>query len=230
MYISRATLMLALLSSPSIGLALNQTQAQYPAPSALQPSGAPAANAATGPSALLQPALDGLQQTIGSLKMEKWKGGSIRSEAAANIISIQRDLQSTLPALLTQGDSAPQATSGLLPISRNINALYDVLVRVVDGARVAAPGEQVAQLQLAMVNLEKARRTFDDQIQESALAQEKQFHTVQVALKTQPVAVCPAPPPLPPAPAKKVVRKKRKPATTTPPANGQPATTPKPNQ
>jgi len=201
-----------------------------------QPAAADAAPAAV-PSAteILKPSLDSLQQTVGALQLEKWKKGSIREEASANLNSIQKDLQSTLPGLLASADQAPGTMSKTLPVSRNIAALYDVLLRVVDGARLVAPADQFAQLQQAMTGLEKGRHALDDHMQDRVSVQEKQIGDLQVALKNRPAAVCPVtPPPPPPAPAKKPVPKKRKPAAkpaTTPPATGtQPAPAAKPQQ
>jgi len=203
-----------------------------PAP---KPDGAAGAPLQT-PSGVLKPSLDALGQTIGGLQLEKWKKGPVREEAAANISSIQRDLESTLPSLLAAADQVPGAMSKTLPVSRNVAALYDVLLRVVDSARMVAPGDQFSQLQDAMTGLEKARHGLDDQMQDRSTTQEKQIGDLQVALKTRPVPVCPVtPPPVQPPPAKKVVPRKRKPAAakpaTTPPAtNSQPATPTKPQQ
>jgi hypothetical protein len=183
----------------------------------------PGRNAGSLPSALLQPSLDGLQKAVGGLQLEKWKKGSVRDEATGNVSSIQRDLQSTLPPLLVEADAG--TVSKMLPVERNINALYDVVLRVVDGARIAAPGDQFGALQNAMNDLEKARHALADQMQQAAAAQEKQIGALQIALKTQPAPVCPvapAPAPAPATPAKKPAAKKRKPAApkpaTTPPA------------
>jgi hypothetical protein len=189
---------------------------------------APVRNAGPRPSALLQPSLDGLQQAVGGVQLEKWRKGSVRDEAGVNVSSIQKDLQSTLPPLLAEADAG--TISKVLPVERNISALYDVLLRVVDGARIAAPGDQFMTLQNAMADLEKARQALSDQMQDTAVEQEKQIGTLQVALKTQPVPVCPvAPPPAPaPAPAKKPAVKKRKPATPKP-ATPPTGSTPTPN-
>ena len=209
-----------------------------------QPSSSSAPNpdgvAGSTPSGVLKPSLDALEQTITGLQLEKWKKGPVREEAAANISSIQRDLESTLPSLLAAADQAPGAMSKTLPVSRNVAALYDVLLRVVDSARMVAPGDQFTQLQDAMTGLEKGRHGLDDQMQDRSTTQEKQIGDLQVALKTRPVPVCPVtPPPAELPPAKKVVPKKRKPAAakpaakpaTTPPAtSSQPATPTKPQQ
>jgi hypothetical protein len=185
------------------------------------PSGhVPAAkDTANPPSGFLQPSLDTLQKAVSGLQLDRWKKGSVRDEAGPNVSSIQRDLQSTLPALLKEADAAPRSMSKVLPVSRNIDALYDVLLRIVDGARIAAPGDQFTQLQDAMTSLEKARHTLSDQMQETAGAQEKQIADLQVAIKAEqskPPVVCPAPAAPAPAPAKKPAVRKRQPAAAKP--------------
>jgi hypothetical protein len=246
MRISLAAFLMTLICTPSFGQAPpggSGTPSQT-IPAQTQPShtvSGQSKGAGNSPSGLLQPSLDGLQQAVGGLQLEKWKKGSVRDEAAGNVSSIQKDLQSTLPALLKEADAAQGTVSKVLPVERNINALYDVVLRVVDSARIAAPGDQFAALQNAMNDLEKARHALSDQMQEAAAAQEKQIGSLQVALKTQPVPVCPvavAPTPAP-APAKKPAVKKRKPAAkpaakpaTTPPAGSAtpaPTNPPKPS-
>ncbi len=238
MRIAATTVLLAMLSAPGFaqqpGGAPSQSASPVPAQNAAQNTGQNTAQGATvKPSALLQPALDTLEQAIGTLKVEKWKGGSVRAEAGTNVSSIMRDLQSTLPPMLKEADAAPGTMSKVLPVSRNVDALYDVVLRVVDSASVSAPGEQLAPLQDAMTGLSKARHALDDRILDMAAAREKQIGDLQVALKTQPVPVCPVAPPPPPPPApKKAAPKKKKPKPATPSAatTTQPAPAAKPNQ
>ena len=244
-----ATLILAAFCVPCTGYSFQSSAGVTPAQnppaqsvSSTPGSDAPAKSALPNPSGLLQPALDTLQQAVGALQVERWKRGSVRDEAAANIASIQQDLQTTLPALEKEADANPGAISKALPVSRNINALYDVVLRVVDGARVAAPGDQFAQLQDAISALQKARHLYDDRIQNGAAAQEKQIGDLQIAVKAEakPAPVCPVvPAAAPEAPAKKTTPRKRKPAakpatpppaTNVQPANSQSNTPPKPNQ
>jgi hypothetical protein len=223
-------------------LAIPPLAAQAPAsPPASQPApatahaNAPAQQKPAAPSTLLQPSLDAIDQTVGALKLDKWKGGTVRTEAGASISSIQQDLHSTLPPLLQQADAAPGAVTQMLPVLRNVDALYEVLAHVYDAARVAAPGDQVDQLQQAAVGLEKARHALVDHLESAAAAQEKQVVTLQASLKAQPVPVCPvAPAPVETkpatAPAHKTVKKKAKPAVKTPPPdNSQPAAKPAPS-
>lgn len=200
---------------PCIALA-----AQAPAPAA------PVAVAQTQPSALVQPAIDTLQQTLAGLRPDKWKtSDAARQEADSNISSIRRDLDSTLPGLLSAADAAPNSVSRLMPAYTNVEALYDVLLRIVGTANLAAPSQQSAALEQARRSLEDAQRSLGDRVKSTALAQEQQIHNLQAALR----AVPPPPPPVvcpKPAPVKKTRRRHRKPAakpatpTTPPQANG----------
>ena len=174
-------------------------------------------------SGMLRPALDGLEQSVGALKLEKWKGGTVRDEAGANIRSILKDLQTTLPPIIAAADKADGKISGVLPVSQNVDALYDVVLRVVDGARIAGSAEQVNSLMQAMADLEKARRALDGHLTELAAGQEKQVVDLQNSLKAQAAPVCPvvAPPAsTEAAPKKKVVKKKPKAAAPAPPPPG----------
>lgn len=172
-------------------------------------------------SAILQPALDTLQQTIGMLHPEKWKAsGAVRGEVGANISSIRQDLESMLPPLLATADGAPGSVARVLPAYRNIEALYDVLLRVAEAGRLSAPGEQASALEEARASLEAARRTLGESLESNAQAQERRLGDLQAALRAAASApvVTPAACPPPPPPAKK---RKRRPT----PAN-KPATAP----
>ncbi len=225
---------LTLICSPGL-----VCMAQSPAP-ATPPQTAPAApvqsapSPATAPSGLLQPAVDTVVQTLGTINLEKWKRGNIREEAGDNIGKIQRDLKETLPPLLSDADTAPDSISKALPVARNVGAVYDVLLRVVEASRVSGSPEQVSALQEALISLGNARLAFDARMQEEATALEKQVGDLQITVQKQADFKCPAVPPprtiVPPAPRRKVVKKKpaTPPATTTPPKPGAPAaTTPK---
>ncbi len=163
------------------------------------------------PSERLKPSLDMLQQTVGELRLEKWKGGTVRQEAASNIQSVQHDLQANLPSLLADADATPRSLRSALPLLRNLNALYDVVLRVNEAARVSAPREQIELLGQAMASLDGARRTLADNAQEMAVAQEKRLADQQRALRAQaappsPVVCAPVEPP----PARVAPKKKRK--------------------
>jgi hypothetical protein len=206
------------------------------APAATNGPGANSAFAPGPPSDILRRSLEEVQQTVGSLKLDKWKRGNVRDEAGTNIDAIQRDLQGTLPSLLKGADSAPGTLSKVLPLSRNVDALYDVLVHVVEAARVVAPGDQVGQLQTTLADLEKARVRLGNQLQQTATMQEKQIVDLRTTVQTQAASLKAAatPPPEPKCPAPSATAKKKRPAAKKPatkPAAGTPTNPPsKPQQ
>jgi hypothetical protein len=205
-------------------------------PAASSGAGTSSAFTPVPPSDLLARSLEEVNQTIGSLKLDKWKRGSVRDEAGTNIDAIQRDMQGTLPSLLKEADSAPATLSKVIPASRNVDALYDVLLHVVEAARVSAPGDQVGALQTTLSDLEKARVRLGNQLQQTAAMQEKQIVDLRVTVQTQAASLKAAstPPPAPKCPAPPSPAKKRRPVakstTTKPtaakPAAGTPATAP----
>ena len=221
----RKSLSLLPLCAPSLFLA-----AQTP-PSPAPPADPPTVARATLPSATLQPALDILRTALYTVRIDRWKASNpIRDEAQSNIGSIQRDVQSTLPALLATADAAPSSAAKALPVYTNVEALYDVILRVDAAAHLAAPADQTSALDQALARLDDSRRALADQLQQTAAAQEAQVVHLQAALKAVPP---PVPPPPPPAPVKCPVTPvhRRKPATTatkptTPPANSQNSPTP----
>lgn len=206
-----------------------------------QPS--PPAPAAAAPAAsvyqILQPAVESLQGALNGVHTDKWKRGGIRDEANQNISQIMRDVQENLPPLVRDADAAPGSVSKMLPVSRNIGALYDVMLRVVEASRVVAPDDQVTQLQQALVTLGNARLTLIDREQASADALEKQMIDLRSSSQRQTMtrAVIQVPVVLPcsSASARRTTRKTTKPSAAKPAtakpagANNPPANGAKPN-
>lgn len=207
----------------TIALPVSVCGAQTPTESGAAPSSATGPSASftpAAPSDILQRAIGEVKQTVGGIKLEKWKRGTIREEAGSSVGAIQRDLQGTLPLLLKDADAAPSTLSKVLPLARNVDALYDVLVHLVEGARIAGPGEEVGQLQQAMDDLEKGRVALGKQIQQVAAVQEKQMVDLRATVQKQEASLRAAttPPPASKCPAPAVPKKKKvtKPAATTP--------------
>ena len=179
------------------------------------------------PSSMLQPSLTGVQSTLSGLKLDKWKKGSVRDEAAAHVESLLKDLRTNLPPLLTAADAAPGSVSQVLPLMKHLDAFYDVLLRVEEGARVTAPPDQVGALQQSILQLNQARLAEDDIVQAEAVAQEKQVVDLQGALKSARAAAETKPVVAAPVPCKPVTPAKKRPAVKMPAVpGGAPATTP----
>ncbi len=173
------------------------------------------------PSAILQPATANVRSALDKVRLDKWKASSaVKDETDSNIGSIRRDLDNTLPGLLAAADAAPNSVSKVMPAYRNVEALYDVLLRVDAAARSFAAGDQSAMLDQALTGLDQARRDLGDRLQSAGMAQEKQVADLQASLKAAPTtpAVTPVCAPVaPPANNKKkpVAKPAAKPSTTT---------------
>jgi hypothetical protein len=185
--------------------------------------GAAAANA---PSGMVQPAAASVQLAIAGLHVEKWKTSrEMRDATSTNVDSMRRDLTATLPGLMTAADAAPDSVAAMLPLSRNLGALYDVLLRVTVVAESGAPREQTAALEQAMTSVEGARRTLANRLESVAGAQEQRVRDLQKAVvAAKAVAVAPCPPvAVPPKAAaktgaKRTAHKKKKPVPSGTPA------------
>lgn len=169
----------------AVMMALSVSVAIAQPPAAAAPAPAPPAVPMVSVSAQLQPALSAVMRTVNSLKIEKWKRGNIRDEAAQNVDQIQRDVNRVLPPMLREADAAPASLSKLLPVSKNLGALYDVLLRVVEASRVVAPDDQVVQLQHVLVTLGDTRLAYDQRLQTAAEIMEKQVTELRATIDSQ---------------------------------------------
>ena len=65
------------------------------------------------PSTLVQAALESVGHAGSAVDLNRWKGpNALREEVDGNLASMQKDLQNTLPALLSAADAAPVVTRG----------------------------------------------------------------------------------------------------------------------
>lgn len=189
---------------------------------------------APAPSSLVRPAADAVSQTLSTLRFDRWKRGSIRDEASQDSDSIVNNLHRSLPPILDAADAAPTANSRLVPAFQNVDAMYDVLLRIYSAARVAGQPEDVDSLKKALTTLSLSRSALAARMQDQAAAQEKQI--VDLRASYQALAAQKNAPPLkpepctPPAPTH---RAKPKPKSKPPAANTaspKPATAASPSQ
>lgn len=231
MHISHAALISTLSITPIL---------LYGQPKPATPAG-PAPPATTSPaparpSTLLQPALQDVENTLASLKFDRWKKGSVRDEATSNANAIVSDLKAKMPPLMAETDAANGAISQTVPLVKHLDALYDVLLRVEEASRISAPEDQIDQLEDTLRKLESARIALYDNMQQRASGQEKQVADLQQTIKKQDQAVTAAEEkikaaaaeakPQPCTPPKPAVKKKRPAPKPAAPANGQPAQNP----
>ena len=182
-------------------------RAQTPAP-----AGFPVAN--------LRPALANVQTAIGNLSIPRWKAsGEVRTATQQDVASMQRDLNFTLPGLMAQVEAQPGGSAALSPsfaVFRNLDALYDVLLRVSETAALTGPSYDSNSLEQARAGLEDARSKLGAWLGQAIVSQDAQISRGQTVAAPRPEAAAPAP-------AKIVVNdgpetpKPRKKKPTTPP-------------
>jgi hypothetical protein len=130
-----------------------------------QPAATPAPADTSTVSTTIRPALSQVAQTLNSLNIRKWKAPNpVRDEATSNVAAIQRDINGTLATLLQQADASPTSVPAAFSVYRNVDALYDTLLRVVETAELAAPDNESNQLEATLKTLENARANLGDAI------------------------------------------------------------------
>ena len=133
--------------------------------------------------ASLRPALANVQNTIASLSVSRWKApAETRAAVQQDIGSMQRDLNATLPGLMAQAEANPAALSPAFAVFRNLDALYDVLLRVTETAALAGSGSDAGSLEDARAGLEDGRGKLGTWLLQSISAQDAQVVHLQTAL------------------------------------------------
>jgi hypothetical protein len=174
----------------------------------------------------LQQTAQNMLSDLGKMRIEKWKtDASNKQQTLANVVSIQRNLQTALPEMITQLNNAPEDLGASFKLYRNLDALYDVFGSVVESAGAFGSKEEFQSLSNDMTGLESARRTFGERMQKLAASKEDELSHLRAQVKT--LSAAPPPPPKkivvddteePPkkTPAKKKTPKPKPPATQTP--------------
>jgi hypothetical protein len=171
------------------------------------------------------------QADLVKLRIEHWKADSgYKKQALGNVDSIQRNLQGALPEMLAQLRSAPENLPATFKLYRNLDALYDVLGSVVEGAGAFGSKDDLQSLQNDLSSFEGTRKQLAERIENLSSAKEAEIVRLRTDLKTAQAAI-PAEPPKKivvddtEPPKKPAVKKKpaaKKPGDTTKPASGQP--------
>jgi hypothetical protein len=168
------------------------------------------------------------------LRIEHWKtDGATKKQALANVDSIQRNLQGALPEIISQLRGNPEDVPATFKLYRNLDALYDVLGSVVEGAGAFGTKDDLQALSNDLNGFEGTRKQLAERIESLSSAKEAEITRLRTDLKTAQAAIPAAPPKKivvdDTEPAKKPVVKKKpvaKPAagsTTATPAPAQPA-------
>lgn len=167
------------------------------------PTAAPAAPPAPAPSTLVRPAIASVEKALSHIRFDRWKRGDIRDEANHDTDSILNDLHRPLPPLLEAADLAPDSNAKLVPAFQNIDAVYDVLLRIYSASRIVGQPEDVGSIDRALRDLSDARKALADRMQAQAEAHEKLVRDLRASnaqLIAEKNAMPPPPPPCKPEP------------------------------
>ncbi len=174
--------------------------------------------------AQLQKTSQSIQADLKNSRVEKWKtDGGTKKQTMADIDSIQRNLQSSLPETIAQLNSSPEDLAASFKLYRNLDALYDVFGSVAEAAGAFGSKDEFQDLDNDLNGLKSARRAFGERMQKLASSKEDELARLRTQVKT--LTAAPPPPPKkivvddtepPKPPAKKKVTKP-KPATDAAP-------------
>jgi hypothetical protein len=174
------------------------------------------------------------QADLVKLRIERWKtDNATKKQNLANVDSIQRNLQGALPEIITQLRAAPEDVPTIFKLYRNLDALYDVVGSVVEGAGAFGSKDDFQSLSNDLSGFENTRKQVAQRIETLSSAKEAEIVRLRADLKTARAAIPAAPPKITvvddnEAPKKPAVKKKPKPAnpSTAKPATGQTQTPP----
>ena len=132
----------------------------------------------------LQPLLGQVNNALSSVDARRWKTpNDVRDQTASDIQSIQRDLNGTLPGLVSSAQSAPGSIAPAFAVFRNIDALYDVLLRITETATLAGSQQEATRLEQVRSDLQSRRNQLGNAILSSATAQDANVTSLQSALR-----------------------------------------------
>ncbi|MGC1478802.1 MAG: hypothetical protein WA804_23345, partial [Terriglobales bacterium] len=173
----------------------------------------------------LQQTVKSIQSDLASMRIERWKtDGATKKQTLADIDSIQRNLQSTLPETIAQLNNSPEDLGASFKLYRNLDALYSVFGSVTELAGAFGSKDEFQSLDNDLNGLKSARRDFGDRMQKLTASKEDELTRLRAQVKTLTAA--------PPPPPKKIVvddtETPKKPVKKKPTAPKPAATTPKP--
>ena len=171
------------------------------------------------------------QADLGKLRIERWKAdGSYKKQVLGNVDSIQRNLQGALPEIVTQLRNAPEDLPASFKLYRNLDALYDVLRDVVEGAGAYGSKDDLQSLSNDWSAFEGSRKQLGERIENLSSSKEAELTRLRTQLKTreaqveavppQKIVVDDTEPPKKLAPKKKITTPAKKSGDATKPSPG----------
>lgn len=135
----------------------------------------------------LDPVLNRIGSTLASLEISDWKlSRDGRATANSDVESIQQDLGKTLPALMETAKASGEQVAPTFAVYRNVDALYDVLLRVTALANFTAPKAEARSIEQARAGLEAARTELGQALASAAAEQDSEVGRLRQAAARRP--------------------------------------------
>jgi peptidoglycan hydrolase CwlO-like protein len=143
----------------------------------------------------LEQASQAAQADLPKLRIEKWKIDSAgKRQTQANVESVQRNLQTALPEIITELRNSPENLAATFKLYRNLDALYDVFGSVVESAGAFGSKDEFQSLENDLNSLERTRRALADRLDTLANAKEGELARLRNALQNAQAAAASQPP------------------------------------
>jgi hypothetical protein len=172
-----------------------------------------------------------IQRDLSALRIEKWKtDANTKRGSQADVASIQRNLQTALPEVVTQLQNSPEGLPPTFKLYRNLDALYGVFASVAESTGAFGSRDEYQMLQNDLNALESSRKMFADRMEALADSKESELTRLRTDLqnaRASEKAAAPkkvvvddtVEPPKKPAPKKTVHKVPKPPAGPTPTPN-----------
>ncbi|HLZ41865.1 MAG TPA: hypothetical protein VKQ11_12935 [Candidatus Sulfotelmatobacter sp.] len=135
------------------------------------------------------------QSDLVRLRIERWKAdGSYKKQELSNVDSIQRNLQEALPEMIAQLRNAPENLPATFKLYQNLDALYDVLGSVAEGAGAFGPKDDLQALSNDLSQFEGTRKQLAQRIENLSSAKEAEIARLRTDLKAAQAMVAAEPP------------------------------------
>lgn len=140
----------------------------------------------------LRPALLDVGSALNQVRMDRWKvSRDWKRRLQSDAGSIHQDLSTQLPALFQAAQQSSTALGPQLAVMHNVDALYDVLVRVTTAASLAGGKRDAAVMENALAGLESARKSAATQLMAAAAQRDRQFLQFQARTAGDPPEATP---------------------------------------
>ena len=166
-----------------------------PSPSVQQPVGSYSMTPVLSELDRLEGVSSALTGILSQLKVEKWKADTnSKRQAESNAESIQRNLKSALPGMISGVRSAPQDLGAEFKLYRNLNALYDVMGSLTESTGAFGPKGDYEALAQQLDRLDSIRRNLGDSLEQLAASNQSQLDQLRTQVKNLQAQANAAPP------------------------------------